>query len=228
MRVVRVLFGALLGFLLLGILWFGAMLQPPEDLSRRAAIWAAGAAGDGGPAAAERIPCPVLTKLRFFVVCTDDCETIWRIVGVWGLQPQVLADLGRIPPEQPGVARRRINTAVAREGLNLKDAGAREMIGCYMRLDGLDPSLILPTGGRAGVASARGSDRAMLDLENRLKHPAALSRLEVNESEGEFETRFEYWDTSSPGWPVVGITVRVAGDGRLLAAERRVLDPADQ
>lgn len=224
MRVVRVLFGALLGSLLLGILWFGAILQPPEELSRRAAIWAAGGAGEGGPAIAERIPCPVLRRLRFYVVCRDGCETIWRIVGIRGLQPRILADLGRVPPEPPGAARRRINAEVAREGLTLLKEDAREMFGCYLRMDGLDPGLILPPGGRAGVASARGSDQAMLDLESRLRIQAALSRLPVSQSEGEFETRFEYLDTTSPGWPVVGIMLRIAADGRLLGVERRLLE----
>lgn len=224
MSLVRVLFGAVLGLLLLGILWFGAVLQPPESLSRRAAVWAATAVTGDGQANIAQIPCPVLRRLRFYVVCTDDCESMWRIVGVWGLQPSILADLGRVPPEQPGVARRRINTAVAREALTLHLEGGREMIGCYMRLDGLDPALILPAGGRASVEIARGSEKAMLDLERRLDHPEALSRLDVRELAEAFETRFDYWDTSIPGWPVVEIEVTVGRDGRLLGAERREVE----
>jgi len=218
------LFGAGLGLLLVGILWFGAILQPPEQLSRHAAIWAAGATGDRGPANADRIPCPLLKKLRFFVVCTDDCESIWRIVGVWGLQPRVLSDPGRVPPEREGVARRRINTAIVREGLTLDLEKAHEMIGCYMRLEGLEPELILPVGGRADVTRARANNEAMSDLYHQLDHPEALSRLDVSESGGEFVTRFEYLDASIPGWPVVGINVRIAADGRMLGVERWVID----
>lgn len=224
MRLIRLLFGAALGGLLVGVLWFGAILAPPESFSRHAAIWAAGATGDRGPATAERIPCPVLSKLRFYVVCTDDCASIWRIVGVWGLQPRVLSDPGRVPPEREGVARRRINTAVAREALTLDLESAREMIGCYMRLEGLEPELILPADGRAKVTSARGNDRAMSELYHQLDHPEALSRLDVKESGGEFVTRFEYLDALVPGWPVVGIYVRIASDGRMLGAERWVID----
>lgn len=228
MSLVRVLFGAVLGMLLLGILWFAAILQPPEPLSRGVAVWAATGSADGGQPVIERIPCPVMQKLRFYVVCTDDCETIWRIVGVWGLQPRVLVDLGRIPPEQPGVARRRINTAVGREALTLNHEEGREMIGCYMRLDGLDPSLILPAGGWASVEAARGSDNAMLDLERQLGHPEALSRLDISESTGVYETRFEYWDTALPERPVLELNVRIGQDGRLLGVERMVLEPTRQ
>jgi len=228
MRLVRVLFGALLGFLLLFILWFSAVLQPPEGLSRRAASWAATATTEAGEAVTERIPCPVLRRLRLYVVCTDDCESIWRIVGVWGLQPSILSDLARIPPEREGVARRRINLAVAREALALEREGAREMFGCYMRLDGLDPALILPSGGRAGATSVRGDGPAMLDLARQLEGPDALARLEIKEGGGGFETSFAYWDTSIPGWPVVGITLRIADDGQLLDVDRRELEPARQ
>ena len=226
MSLIRVLFGAVLGLLLLGILWFGAILQPPESLSRRAAAWVAIFPADGGQAIIERIPCPVLRKLRFYVVCTNDCESIWRIVGVRGLQPRILADLARIPSERPGVARRRINAAVAREKLTLDREEAREMIGCYMRLDGLEPALILPAGGRATVEAVRGSEDAMLDLARDLGHPEALSRLHIRASAGGFDTRFEYWDTTHSGQPVVQIDVRIARDGQMLGVERNVLEPA--
>jgi len=228
MSLIRVLFGALLGFLLLVVLWFSAVLQPPEGLSRRAAAWAATATAGGGPAITERIPCRVLRRLRLYAVCTDGCESIWRIVGVWGLQPSILADLARVPPEREGVARRRINTAVAREALALRRQDAREMFACYMRLDGLAPALILPPGARAGVISVRGDEQAMLELARQLEHPDALSRLEVREAESGFETSFAYWDTSIPGWPVVEIMLRIADDGRLLDVDRREIEPTRQ
>ncbi len=226
MSLIRVLLGVVLGLLLLGTLWFGAILQPPESLSRRAAAWVAIFPDNGGQAIIERIPCPGLRKLRFYVVCMNDCESIWRIVGVWGLQPRILADLARIPAERPGVARRRINSAVAREKLTLDPEEAREMIGCYMRLDGLDPALILPAGGRAAVEAARGSEDAMLDLARDLGHQEALSRLHIRASAGGFDTRFEYWDTTHSGQPVVQIDVRIARDGQMLGVERNVLEAA--
>jgi hypothetical protein len=223
MSLVRVLFGAILGLLLLGVLWFAAILPPPESLSQRVAVWVATGTADDGQPISERIPCPVLRKLRFYVVCTDDCESTWRIVGVWGLQPRILADLARIPPEQPGVARRRINMAVGREALTLHHEAGREMIGCYLRLDGLQPAFILPAGGRASVDAARGNEDVMLDLARQLAHPEALSRLDIRDSAGAFETRFEYWDTSLPERPVLELEVRIGHDGRLLGVDRRVL-----
>jgi hypothetical protein len=49
----------------------------------------------------------------------------------------------------------------------------------------------------------------------------------VRESAAGFETRFEYWDISLQGWPVVAIEARIARDGRMLAVTRSGEEPPD-
>ena len=65
------------------------------------------------------------------------------IVGVRGLLPKNLANLGRVPAQPAEESRSRINAAVAAEGLHLDGDAAREMIGCYLRLEGFLPELVL-------------------------------------------------------------------------------------
>jgi hypothetical protein len=226
-KTTRILIGLAMGILVLGLLWFGGILTPPETLSRAVAVLSAVYPGPMGEAQIERIPCPPLAKLRFYVVCTRDCEEIWRIVAVKGLQPQVLTDLARIPPEPEGLARRRLNTAVGREALRLDDEGVREMIGCHLRLDGRYPELILPEGGLQDVESARPDEDAMRRLAARLDQPGALSRIRVQEVPTGFDSRFLYWDTFDSRRPVLEIWFQLARDGQLRQVRVRTVPRRD-
>ncbi len=226
MSLLRVLFGAILGITVIVILWYGAIVLPPEFVSRRVAVWAAAFPEDTADAEIERLPCEPLPKIRFYVVCVDDCRAIWRVVAVKGLQPRTLADLARIPREPSGMSRRRFNTIVGREALRLDEDEARQMIGCFMRLEGMHPELILPVGGRRAVDAARGSERAMRRLTEDLDNPDALFRFQVNRTAEGFETRFNYWETSLAGRPVIEILFRLARDGQVRSVSRRDAPPA--
>ncbi len=220
MKFARVLAGVALGALVLIILWFGAIVQPPEILGRKIAVYTAVFPGDVREAEVGMIPCDPIGRIRLYVVCTDGCRNTWRIVAVKGLQPRILADLGRIPREAPGAARRRFNLMLAREALQLDHEGAREMIGCYLRLDGLDEKLILPEGGRSRVQAARGSEERTRSLISDLDHPDALSRLSLEGTTEGFESEFDYWDTSLLGRPVVEIRIKIARNGQVRSVNR--------
>ncbi len=227
MRLRGVLAGAGLGSLLVSILWLTGTVQPPEALTRKVAAFSAVFPGPLGMAEVGRIPCPPLQRLRLYVVCTQGCEDVWRIVGVRGLWPENYANLGRLPPEPAGEARRRFNLAVAREGLRLDPDEAREMVGCYLRLDGLHPGLVLGDADLPAVDNARHSEEKMRALAESLYSPENLSKITLAEIETGFEARFLYWDTTRPGRPVVEFDLKLARDGRLITLRQRDVSGAE-
>ena len=222
MRGLRVLAGAVLGLLLLWLLWTAGFLPPPEGLVRRLVAWSAGVQDPAAGAEVEEILCPPLRRLRLFVVCTDGCDGVWRIVGVRGLRPENLANLNRTPPEPMEDSRRRINEAVAREGLRLDAQGARQMIGCYMLLDGLQPDLVLEPADVEAVEQARGDEEAMRRIAEGLEDPGASERIPVEEAGEEFVARFLYWQTARADRPVLQFEYRLARDGRIRTVQARV------
>ena len=227
MRALRVLAGAGLGLLLLLLLWTAGILRPPGGLVRRLAAWSAGVPGPAGEAEVEEIPCPPLKRLRLFVVCSDGCEGVWRIVGVRGLRPENLANLNRVPPEPMEETRSRINAAVAREGLRLDAEGARQMIGCYMRLDGLQPDLVLEESDEAAVEQARGDEEAMRLIAEGLDDPGAVGRVTVEETGEGFVARFLYWQTALADRPVLELEYRLARDGQIRSVQARARPSKD-
>jgi len=222
----RLLLGVLLGAVLVGSVWFGGWVEPPEPLARRVAAWAAVYPGPVGEAEVEPIPCPPLERVRLYVVCTGGCEKVWRIVLVKGLQATLLANLGRIPAEDLATTRKRINAAVGREALRLDPEGARAMVGCYLRLEGFEPGLVLPEGGLAAVEAARASgEEAMRAYAVGLEDEGAVARIPVEQTAEGFESAMLYWDTFREGRPVLRLTVRLARDGQVRAMTAEPLGP---
>jgi hypothetical protein len=224
-RIARVAAGALLAGALLALVWAAGIVEPPEGMSRRLAAFSAAYPGPTSSAVVERIPCPPLRRLRLYVVCTDDCEGVWRIVGVRGLVAENLVDLNRRPAEPQEETRARLNASIAREDLRLGVAGAREMIGCHLRLAGLHPELALSPAERDAVERARGSEEEMAAIAEGMDVRRGTENLSVAEIEGGFESRFPYWDTASPGHPILEARVRIGIDGRLVALEARAAPP---
>jgi len=222
MRILRLVAGALLGVVAVALLWGLGIVQPPESVSRRIAVFAAAYPGHVAAAEAERISCPPLARLRFYVVCTEGCEGVWRIVGVRGLDAENLANLNRLPPESSDEVRLRTNEAIARERLRLDAEGARQMIGCYLRLEGLRPELLLREADREAVERARASgEEAMASVAEALDDPEALARVAVAPAADGFAARACYWDTEREGRPVLDLAWTLARDGRILAFEAR-------
>lgn len=220
--VARLLVGVLLGAVLVGSVWFGGLIEPPEPLARTVAAWAAIYPGPVGEAEIEPIPCPPLARVRLYVVCTHGCEEVWRLILVKGLQATMLANLGRIPAEDLATTRHRINAAVGREALRLDLEGAREMVGCYLRLDGLEPGLVLPDGGFEAVEAARAEgEEAMRAYAIGLADAGAVARIPIEATTEGFESVMLYWDTVRDGHPVLRLRMRLARDGqvRLMKAE---------
>ena len=220
---IRILAGVALGLLGIGFLWFGGLVAPPEALSRWVAAFTAVFPASVSEAVVERIPCSPLERLRLYVVCTGECTDLWKIVSVKGLRSRTIANLGRVPPEPEGDARRRFNAAVGREALQLDPQGARDMIGCYLLLDGLHPELVLPHGGRRAVEEARGSEGAMRQLAESLDTPGAVSRIPVTKTREGYVARFLYWDTKLPGRPIREIHFRLARGGQLQSVRAEVV-----
>lgn len=226
-RLLRLMVGVLLGSVALMLLWVFGFVEPPENLSRLLAVIAATYPGPGGAVTIERIPCRPMKRLRFYVVCTDDCEGVWRIVGVRGLVATTLANLNQLPPDPPEAMRRVANDAIAAERLELTGNGARELLGCYLRLGGLHPELVLTVEDLEVLGRARESERAMDSLAERLEAEGTLERISVREIPGGFGARFDYWDTDSPGRPVIEMTWGLRRDGTIelySARERSLTD----
>jgi hypothetical protein len=227
--VTRLLVGVLLGAVLVGAVWFGGWVEPPEALARSVAAWSAVYPGPVGEAEVTRIECPPLERVRLYLVCTNGCQDVWRIVLVKGLQPTLLANLGRLPSEDVATSRRRINAAVGREALRLDAGGARAMIVCYMRLEGLTPGLVLPDGGLEAVEAARAEgEEAMRTYALGLADPEAAARIPVTPTAEGFESRLLYWDTFREGHPVFRLSFKLARDGqvRAMVAEPLARSPA--
>jgi hypothetical protein len=218
--VARLFLGLVLGAVLVFSAWFGGWVEPPEPLARRLAILAAVYPGSSAGAEAQRIDCAPLARLRLYVVCTGGCDDVWRIVLVKGLQTTVLANPGRVPPEDPGTRRRRINEAIAREALLFDGDGARAMAVCHMRLEGLEPKLVLPPGGIERVEAERaGGEEALRTYAWSLDEPNFERRIPIEATADGFEATMPYWDTFQPGHPVLFLRMRLAPDGRIRSLE---------
>jgi hypothetical protein len=220
MRILRVLSGALVGALGLVALWASSVLDPPESVSRFLAVISAVYPAPIGSAVVERIPCPPLRRLRLYGVCTGGCEEIWRIVGVRGLEAVNLENLNRQPAESQEDVRRVTNALVRQEGLRLDEEGARQMIGCYMRLDALRPELVLSEEGAAAVERARAiGEEAMAKLAATLPASDEPAGVAVTVEPDGFTARFLYWSTAEAGRPVLETVWRLERDGRLRSVQ---------
>ena len=222
MRIVRIGSGALLGLLALLLLWAAGVVEPPEGLSRRLAVLSAVYPEKGDDAVAERIPCPPLRHLRLYVVCTEGCEGIWRIVGVRGLVTTNIQNLIQPPAESSLEARFRANAAIAREHLRLDARGAQEMVGCYLRLSGLSPELVLGEADAALVERSRGQgEEAMAAIAASFDDPDAAPRIRLRQMAEGYAATLLYWDRWRPGEPIERLEYLLARDGRLLSAAAR-------
>jgi len=222
LRIVRIGSGALLGLLALLLLWAVGLVDPPESLSRRLAVLSAVYPEKADDAVAERIPCPPLRRLRLYVVCTERCEGVWRIVGVRGLLATNIQNLIQPPTETPLEARVQANAAIAREHLSLDARGAQEMVGCYLRLSGLAPELVLGGADAVLVERARGQgEEAMAAIAASFDDPDAAARIRVRQTAAGYAATLFYWDRWRPGEPIESLEYLLARDGRLLSAGAR-------
>ena len=212
--------GAILALVAAVVLWGAGLVAPPEGLSRTIAALSALYPGTLRGAEIERIPCPPLEDLRLYVVCTAGCAETWTIVGVRGLLPENLANPGRIPPQPVEESRRRINATVAAEGLQLDADTAREMVGCYLRLEGFLPELVLTPEALVALEAVHGDEEKMRLLAEGLDAPDAVSRIEPEETDDGYRARLLYWDTARPGRPVLELEFDLETSGvlRSLAA----------
>jgi len=207
--------GAFAATLAVGVLWGTAIVDPPESVSRGLAVLSAVYPGSTRGAEVERVPCPPLRHLRLYVVCTENCEGAWVVVGVRGLWPENLANLGRLPPQPPEESEQRIRAAVERDDLSLDGAGARDMAACYLRLEGFLPGLLLSALDLVALDGARGDEEAMRRLAEGMDTPDASTRIETVEGGDGFVARMFYWDTSLPGRPVLEMTLNMQRNGVL-------------
>ena len=216
MRIGRLVLGMAFGLLVVGALWYGGWILPPEGLSRRVALLHAVFPGSPSAAQVKAIECPPLGRLRLYAVCTRDCDEVWRIVLVKGLRAHTLASFGSASPVRSASTRHRLNAAVGREALRLDAEGARELLGCYLRIDGLHPELVLPDGGSEAVAEARRKgEEAMQRLADNFEQEGATRRIRVEETTQGFEAEMLYWDTWRAGRPVLMMRVKLARDGQV-------------
>ena len=175
--------------------------------------------GPAEEATVDPIPCPPLRRLRLYLVCTRECAEVWRVVGVRGLRPVLLSNPGRVPPEPPEEAQRRINDVLAGEGLVLDADGAREMIGCHMTLAGLFPDLIVNAMDRVRIEQAAGDEDRLLEFAESLVDPAATGRIQVDRVGERWEATFDYWATDLPDRPIQTLRAVLETDGRLFTVE---------
>ena len=223
--------GALLAVFAAVLLWGTGLAAPPEGLTRKIAAVSALYPGSIEGADVERIPCPPLAHLRLYAVCTQGCSETWMIVGVRGLLPDNLANLGRVPPQPVGESRKKINAAVAAEGLRLDVDGAREMIGCYLRLEGFLPQLVLTPATLFALESTGGDEDEMLRLADSLDEPDALQRIDPERTLDGFRAGLIYWDVARPGRPVIEMDFDLDQNGVLRSliarpSERDLPSPA--
>lgn len=214
-----VLGGAAVAAIAIVLLWGLGWVEPPEALSRSLARRSAVSGGSAAEATVEAIPCPPLRRLRLYLVCTRGCSEVWRVVGVRGLRPILLSNPGRVPPEPPEEAQRRINDALAGEGLVLDETGARAMIGCHMALAGMYPDLIVNAMDRLRIEQAAGDEDRLREFAESLLDPAAIERIRVNRAGDRWEATFDYWATELPDRPVYTLRVVLEADGRLDTVE---------
>lgn len=210
-----VLGGAAVAAIAIVLLWGTGWMEPPEPLTRALARHAAVSTVEAGEAMVDRIPCPPLSRLRLYVVCTEDCAGVWRVIGVRGLRTMLLANPGRVPPEPREEAQRRINDAIAGDSLDLDEAGARAMIGCHLALDGMLPDLILSNTDRLRIEQASGDEDRLRVIAASLIDPESIERLRVDRAGDRWESTFDYWATELPGRPIYELRVVLKDDGRL-------------
>ena len=216
MKISRVLAGVLLGAAVVGFLWYGGWVLPPERLSRAVAAYAAVFPRSIGEAEVQRLECPPLKRLRIYGVCTRDCTEVRRVVVVKGLQASTVANYLRIPPDDEMTTRRRMNALIGREALRLDESRARQMVEFFLRLDGLALARILPEGGLEAVAGARfEGPPAMQRLAAELDRPGAQERIPIARTAEGFDSEFLYWDTDREDQPVDRILLKIAPDGQL-------------
>lgn len=225
MRALRVLLGAALVPAALAALWVAGILDPPEGVRRRVAAFAAVYPGPVAKAAVEGLPCPPLARVRFYVVCTAECEEIWRIVAVKGLGVETVSDLNRVPRERRGETRRRFNRLVAGEALRLDAAQARAMAGCVLRLDGTRTEFLVEEMDVGAIEAARDDEASLRRLAESLSKTDGLPRLTIDENAQGFEARAFYLNTDREGWPVLELRLGIARDGEILWVTRRVMVP---
>jgi hypothetical protein len=225
-RIWRLLAGLFLGACLVLGVWASGLVLPPESVARRVAAWSAVYPGPVGEAEIDRIECAPMERVRIYLVCTADCTGVRRLVAVRGLVATLLANLNRTPSEDLKVTRGRINAVIAAQRLRLDGDGAREMIGCYMRIEGLDPALLLSEGGLEDVNAARaGGEAAVRRLSDTLNDPHTLDRIQIDDAPGGFRAGFLYWDTSRSGDPVLRVTIEMTRAGELRAMRAIQVEP---
>lgn len=216
--------GAVLALLAAVLLWGTGLVEPPEGLTRNIAAVSALYPGSIRGAEVERIPCPPLRRLRLYVVCTQGCADTWMIVGVRGLSPDNLANLGRVPAQPVEESRRRINAAVAKEGLRLDVEGAREMIGCYLRLEGFLPEFVLTPAALMSLEATGGDEEEMRRVADGLDDPDAIRRIDPEKTLDGFRARLLYWEAARPGRPVLDLEYNLRENGVLRSLVARPTD----
>ncbi|HEU4403549.1 MAG TPA: hypothetical protein VFT43_15735 [Candidatus Polarisedimenticolia bacterium] len=221
MRILRPVMGAALAGLGLLVLWSLNLVAPPEGLSRRVAAFVAVYPGPWRESEVERIPCSPLREARLYVVCTQGCEDVWRIVAVRGLIVWPIANLGRLPPEAPDEGRRRFNEMIGRERMRLDPVQARDLLGCYLRLDGLYPELVVLESDLETIEGARGDDEATNRIMAGLEEAVGLSNIEVREAGRGFAARLLYWDVMAAGRPVLEMEFSLDRGGAVRAVRVR-------
>jgi hypothetical protein len=225
-RTWRLIAGLFLGLCLVLTVWASGLVLPPESVARRVAAWSAVYPGPVGEAEIDPIACAPLARVRIYLVCTGGCRGVRRLVAVRGLLATLLANLNRTPPEDLKVTRGRINAVITGERLRLDVEQAREMIGCYMRIEGLDPALVLSEGGLEDVRAARAAgDDAMRRLMETFDEPRPLERVQIEERPGGFQAVFLYWDTERPAAPVLRLTIDMSVAGELRAMRAIQVEP---
>lgn len=226
MRTWRLIAGLFLGLCLVLTVWATGLVLPPESLARRVAAWSAVYPGPVGEAEVDPIACAPLPRVRIYLVCTSDCRAVRRLVAVRGLAATLLANLNRTPPEDLKLTRGRINAVITGERLRLDVEQAREMLGCYMRIEGLDPALVLSEGGLEDVKAARAAgDDAMRRLEEGFDEQHPLDRIRIEERPGGFQAVFLYWDTDRAGAPVLRLSIDMSVAGELRTMRAIQVDP---
>ena len=224
MRWIRLVFGVVLGAMLVGCFWFAGWLTPPESLQRRAALWATLYPLPAAAAEIDVIPCAPLKRVRFYVICTEGCDGIWRIVAVQGLETTQIANLARTPPESVTATRRRINEVVRAERLRPDDDEARGLIDFYLRLEGLAPARLLDEADRLAVEETRSQgEEALHDLADAIAAGNPLARIPIDRTAEGMESTLLYWHTARAGWPVLEMRFRLAADGEIREVRVRSL-----
>ncbi len=224
----RVLLGAALVPAAIAALWLAGVVDPPEGVRLRLAAYTAVYPGPVGTAAVENLPCAPLARVHFYVVCTEDCGQIWKIVAVKGLRVETISDLNRIPREKRGESRRRFNRVVAGEALRLDAIGAREMAGCLMRLDGTRTAFLLEEAELDAIEVAREDEPSLRRLAATLGQTDGLSRITIEESARGFDAHAYYLNTDRDGWPVQELRITIAPDGKVLEVTRRLVSSGGQ